>query len=358
MKQKTGVNLEKSTQTTSLKDLWWNDGQVVTYTLTPGAVNTIPLDQYEVTDQGLTMLDTGKNVLDEKEYSNEKYTILSVKPGKAAQVNRLKEGKTGTIMADVTFYGFDGSQIGTVQTVSVSGDGEIGEIKPVGSRKVKSFKISYRDETLKGSTKNAYTLGQDFVPGTIAVTAKLNRQDATLADGSYKKDIKYIRNKADVSMKYRKWDVNGTLNSGQDASKAEALCDISVVQSQAPILSVSKNVNHVKGVQPGNELTYTLTVTNATTSSDEGIAPIQKPVLIDLVPLGVSVSGETSGEDRLLTAVALDRAPNGVTIDKTVRKVDPETGRETLFIRLNGNLQKGESVTVSVKAKVAGNIIS
>ena len=358
VKQKTGVNLEKSTQTTSLKDLWWNDGQVVTYTLTPGAVNTIPLDQYEVTDQGLTMLDTGKNVLDEKEYSNEKYTILSVKPGKAAQVNRLKEGKTGTIMADVTFYGFDGSQIGTVQTVSVSGDGEIGEIKPVGSRKVKSFKISYRDETLKGSTKNAYTLGQDFVPGTIAVTAKLNRQDATLADGSYKKDIKYIRNKADVSMKYRKWDVNGTLNSGQDASKAEALCDISVVQSQAPILSVSKNVNPVKGVQPGNELTYTLTVTNATTSSDEGIAPIQKPVLIDLVPLGVSVSGETSGEDRLLTAVALDRAPNGVTIDKTVRKVDPETGRETLFIRLNGNLQKGESVTVSVKAKVAGNIIN
>ncbi|MBE5980298.1 MAG: doubled motif LPXTG anchor domain-containing protein [Paenibacillaceae bacterium] len=358
VKQKTGVNLEKSTQTTSLKDLWWNDGQVVTYTLTPGAVNTIPLDQYEVTDQGLTMLDSGKNVLDENEYTNEKYTILSVKPGKAAQVNRLKEGRTGTIMADVTFYGFDGSQIGTVQTVSVSGDGEIGEIKPAGSRKVKSFKISYRDETLKGSTKNAYTLGQDFVPGTIAVTAKLNRQDATLADGSYKKDIKFIRNKADVSMKYRKWDVNGTLNSGQDASKAEALCDISVIQSQAPILSVRKNVSPDKGVQPGETLTYTLTVTNATTSSDAGIAPIQKPVLVDLVPLGVSVSGETSGEERLLTAVALDRAPGGVTIDKTVRKVDPETGRETLFIRLNGNLQKRESVTVSVKAKVAGNIIN
>lgn len=358
VKQKTGVNLEKSTQTTSLKDLWWNEDQVVTYTLTPGAVNTIPLDQYEVTDQGLTMLDTGKYVLDEKEYSDEKYTILSVKPGKAAQGNRLKEGRTGTIMAEVTFYGFDGSQIGTVQTVSVSGDGEIGEIKPVGSRKVKSFKISYRDETLKGSTKNAYTLGQDFVPGTIAVTAKLSRQDATLADGSYKKDIKYIRNKADVSMKYRKWDVNGNLNPGQDSSQAEALCDISVVQSQAPILSVSKNVNPVKGVQPGDTLTYTLTVTNATTSSDTGIAPIQKPVLIDLVPLGVSVSGETSGEERLLTAVALDRAPGGITIDKTIRKVDPETGRETLFIRLNGNLQKGESVTVSVKAKVAGNIIN
>lgn len=358
VKQKTGVSLEKTTQTTSLKDLWWNDGQVVTYTLTPGAVNTIPLDQYEVTDQGLTMLDSGKNVLDEKEYSNEKYTILSVKPGKAAQVNRLKEGRTGTIKADVTFYGFDGSQIGTAQTVSVSGDDEIGEIKPAGSRKVKSFKISYRDETLMESTKNAYTLGQDFVPGTIAVTAKLNRQDATLADGSYKKDIKYIRNKADVSMKYRKWDVNGTLNTGQDASKAEALCDISVVQSQAPILSVRKNVSPDKGVQPGDILTYTLTVTNATTSSDAGIAPIQKPILVDLVPLGVSVSGETSGEERLLTAVALDRAPVGVTIDKTIRKVDPETGRETLFIRLNGNLQKGESVTVSVKAKVAGNIIN
>ena len=358
VKQKTGVTLDKTTQTASLKDLWWNDGQTVTYTLTPGAVNTIPLDQYEVTDQGLTMLDSGKNVLDEKEYSDEKYTILSVKPGKAAQTNRLKEGNTGTIMADVTFYGFDGNQTGEVQSVSVSGDGEIGEIKPVGSRKVKSFKISYRDDTLKGSTKNAYILGQDFVPGTITVTAKLNRQDATLADGSYKKDIKFIRNNASVSMKYRKWDVNGTLNPGQEASQTEALCDISVIQSQAPILSVSKNVNPVKGVQPGDTLTYTLTVTNATTSSDTGIAPVQKPVLVDLVPLGVTVSGETSGEDRLLTAVTVEKAPGGVSIDKTVRKVDPDTGRETLFIRLNGNLDKGESVTVSVKAKIAGNIIN
>ncbi|MDW2800467.1 doubled motif LPXTG anchor domain-containing protein [Clostridium boliviensis] len=358
VKQKTGVSLEKTTQTASLKDLWWNDGQMVTYTLTPGAINTIPLDQYEVTDQGLTMLDSGKNALDETEYSDEKYTIVSVKPGKAAQLNRLKEGNTGTILADVTFYGFDGNQAGEVQTVSVSGDGEIGEIKPVGEKLVKSFKISYRDDTLKKSTNHAYTLGQDFVPGTITVTAKLNRQDATLKDGSYKKDIKYIRNKADVTMKYRKWDVNGNLNSGQESSLAEALCDITVIQSQAPIMAVSKNVNPVKGVQPGDTLTYTLTVNNTTTSSDSQIAPIQKPVLIDLVPLGVTVSGETSGEDRLLTAVAVESGPAGVSIDKTVRKVDPETGRETLFIRLNGNLKKGESVTVSVKAKIAGNIIN
>lgn len=358
VKQKTGVSLEKTTQTASLKDLWWNDGQMVTYTLTPGAINTIPLDQYEVTDQGLTMLDSGKNTLDETQYSDEKYTIVSVKPGKAAQLNRLKEGNTGTIVADVTFYGFDGSQAGEVQTVSVSGDGEIGEIKPVSGRMVKSFKISYRDDTLKESTEHAYTLGQDFVPGTITVTAKLNRQDATLKDGSYKKDIKYIRNKADVTMKYRKWDVNGNLNSSQESSQTEALCDISVIQSQAPTMAVSKNVNPVKGVQPGDTLTYTLTVNNTTTSSDSQIAPIQKPVLIDLVPLGVTVSGETSGEDRLLTAVAVESGPAGVSIDKTVRKVDPLTGRETLFIRLNGNLEKGESVTVSVEAKIAGNIIN
>ena len=358
VKQKTGVSLEKTTQTTSLKDLWWNDGQTVTYTLTQGAVNSIPLDQYVITDSGLTMLDSGKSALDEAEYTNEKYTILSVTPQKATQQNHLKEGTTGTIMADVTFYGFDGRQIGEVRSVNVSGDGEIGEVKPTGTAKVKSFQISYRDDALKESTKNHYVLGQDFVPGSILVTAKLDRQDATLTNGSYKKEIKYVRNQAEVSMNYRKWDINGNLNPGQETTKADAISDITVVQSQAPILSVSKNVDPIKGVQPGTQLTYTLTVTNATTSSDSDIAPIQKPVLIDLVPQGVTVSGETSGEDRLLKAVTLERAPAGVSIEKTIRKINPDTGQETLFIQLNGKLNKGETVTVSVKATIAGNIIN
>lgn len=358
VKQKTGVTLEKTTQTASIKDLWWNGGQTVTYTLTPGAVNTIPLDQYEVTDQGLTMLDEQKNILDEQDYSNEKYTILSVKPEKAAQVNQLREGNTGTIFADVTFYGFDGNQVGEVQTISVSGDGEIGEIKPASSSKVKSFKISYRDSELKESTKNHYVLAQNFVPGSITVKAMLDSQEAILADGSYKKDIKFIRNDASVSMKYRKWDIKGKLNPGQDTSQADAQCDISVVQSKAPILSVHKNVDMSSGVQIDDILTYKLTVTNATTSNEEDIASIKNPILIDLVPLGITVSGQSAGENHLLKAIVLENAPSGITINKTIRMVNKETGQETLFIRLNGELKKGEIVTVSVKAKVARNIIN
>ena len=358
VKQKTGVTLEKTTQTATIKDLWWNEGQTVTYTLNPGAVNTIPLDQYEVTDQGLTMLDEWKSVLDEKDYSNEKYTILSVKTEKAVQANQLREGTIGTIFADVTFYGFDGSQVGEVQTISVSGDGDIGEIKPVSSKKVKSFKISYRDSELKESTKNHYLLGQDFVPGAITVKAILDSQEATLANGQYKADIRYIRNNATVSMKYRNWDVNGKLNSSQDSNQANAQCDISVVPSKAPVLSVVKNVDQINGVQLNDILTYKLTVTNATASNEEGIASIKNPVLIDLVPLGITVSGESAGENHLLNSVVLENAPSGVAINKTIRMVNEKDGQETLFIRLNGELKKSESVTVSVKAKVTGNIIN
>jgi uncharacterized surface anchored protein len=358
VKQKTDLTLDKTSLTTSLKDLWWNDGQTVTYTLTPHVVNSIPLDRFVVTDTGLKMLDAGKTVLSEADYTYEKYTITGVKPGKATEQNRIKGAKTGTIMADVTFYDFNGNQVGEVQSVAVSGDGEIGLVKPVSGKKVKSFKISYRDDTLKGSTENQYVLGNDFVPGSIEVTVKLNRQDPKLSGGTFKKEIKYIRNVADVAMEFRKWDTNGTLVQGQEKSQAEKECDIQVVQSQAPTISVKKSVDPIKGIQPSDILTYTLYVKNDTTSNDPDIVPMQKPILIDYVPLGVTVSGESAGENRLLKAVSLKDAPQGVAIEKTIKKVDPVTGRETLFIQLSGDLDKGESVTVEVKAQIAGSVIN
>ena len=358
VKQKTGVTLDKTSLTASLKDLWWNDGQTVTYTLTPHVVNSIPLDRFVVTDTGLKMLDEGKTVLSEADYTYEKYTITGIKPGKATEQNRMKGAKTGTIMADVTFYDFNGNQVGEVQSVAVSGDGEIGLVKPVSGKKVKSFQISYRDDTLKGSTENQYVLGNDFVPGSIEVTVKLNRQDPKLSNGSFKKEIKYIRNEANVAMEFRKWDINGTLVQGQEKSQAEKEWDIPVVQSQAPAISVKKSVDPIKGIQPSDILTYTLYVKNDTTSNDPDIVPMQKPILIDYVPLGVTVSGESAGENRLLKAVSLKDAPQGVAIEKTVKKIDPETGRETLFIQLSGALDKGESVTVEVKAQIAGSIIN
>ncbi|ADL06780.1 doubled motif LPXTG anchor domain-containing protein [Lacrimispora saccharolytica] len=358
VKQKTGVTLNKTSATTSFKDLWWHEGQTVTYTLTPQGINSIPLDGFAVTDTGLRMLDAGKNPLSEAEYTNEAYTITGVKPGKATEQNRIHGAKTGTIMADVTFYDFNGSQAGEVQSVAVSGDGEIGAVKPVTGIMVKSFRISYRDDTLKASTENRYVLGNDFVPGSIDVTVKLNRQNAKLPDGSFKKDIKFIRNEAEVVMDYRMWDMNGNLVPGQEKSQAKQVCDIPVVQSQAPAISVKKEVDPINGIQPRDVLTYSLYVKNETTNNDPDIAKLQKPILIDYVPLGVTVSGESDGESRLLKAVTLKEAPKGVVIEKTIKKVDPQTGRESLFIQLNGALDQGESVTVEVKAQIAGSIIN
>lgn len=358
VRQKTGVTLDKTSLTATLKDLWWNDGQTVTYTLTPHVANSIPLDRFVITDTGLKMLDAGKSVLSEADYTYEKYTITGVKPGKATEQNRIKGAQTGTIMADVTFYDFNGNQVGEVQSVAVSGDVKIGLLKPVRGKKVKSFQISYRDDTLKGSSDNHYVLGNDFVPGSTEVTVKLNRQDAKLPDGTYKKEIKYIRNVADVAMDFRTWDINGTLSQNQEKSQAEKECDIQVIQSQAPTISVKKSVDPIKGIQPSDTLTYSLYVKNDTTSNDPDIVPMQRPILIDYVPLGVTVSGEAAGESRLLKAVTLKDAPKGVAIESTIKKVDEDTGRETLFIQLSGTLEKGASVTVEVKAKIAGSIIN
>lgn len=358
VKQKTELAMEKTSLTTSLKDLWWNDGQTVTYTLTTRVTNTIPLDGFVIKDRGLTMLNAGKSVLPESEYTNEKYTITSIKLGKATEQNRIKGGKTGTIMADVAFYDFKGSQVGSVQSVKVSGDGEIALIRPVSGKNVKSFQISYRDDTLKNSTDHKYLLGQDFTPGNVEVTAKLFRQDAKLSDGSYKEEIKYINNQADAVMSYREWDGKGTLSQEIKKKEQTSFVNIPITQSKAPVITAEKNVTPMKEVQANDILTYTLTVKNVTKSNDPDIVPLRKPVLIDHIPEGVTVSGESEGEDRILKAVRIVSGPSGVGIEKTVKKVDALTGQETLFILLNGELKQNERVTVEVQAKVAGNIVS
>lgn len=357
VKQKTGVTLDKTSESRKLKDLWWNDGQTVQYTLTPHVTNTIPLDKFEVTDQGIQMLDRGKNVLEEAEYSDEKYTITSVRPGRAIYENLIQNAQTGTIMADITFYGFGGEKVGETQSIAVSGDGEIGSVSPQGGRNVKSFTISYHDDTLKNTSANHYVLGQNFVTEGIGVEAKLYQQNAAAADGSFKEEIKYVRNKASVSMDYREWDRMGQLSEQSMEAPAETVCDIEVIQSEAPTIEVKKNVSPTGAVSAGSELIYTLSVANITESADPSIAPFQNPILVDILPMGVTVSGEKNREE-LLKAVRLTSAPDGISIEKTTRMVDKDTGRETIFIQLKGNLPRSESVSIELAAKVESSIIN
>ena len=358
IRQKTEVALEKTSPVKSIKDVWWNDNQEVTYTLTPHVTNTIPLDGFTIRDTGITMLDEGKNVLPEADYSDEAYSITSVEPGASTQKNWIRDGKTGTIMADVIFYDFDGNQAGRVHTVKVSGDNPIPSVKPEGNKPVQSFEIRYRDDSLKASTKESYILGQDFTPGKVGVTVKLKKQDAKLENGSYKEEIRYIRNNAEVLETYRKWDRTGTLSQKAETLKAEAFADILVVQSQAPVISAQKHVTPVKKVQPGDTLKYTLTVKNETKSQDPSIVPMKDPVMIDELPDGITVSGISQGENRILKAVRIISGPKDMELVKTIKRVDPLTGRETLFLLLNGELKRNEEVTVEVEAQVGGNIVS
>lgn len=321
-------------------------GQTLSYTLTPGAGgNTYGLDSYVITDSGLSAWHgTGQSAqeLDFNQYLNDKYSLTEVKLGAASHDVSMygleNDVAANSISATVTFKGFNDETIDT-QTVPLGENGATVTLK-AGEGKAKSVEISYRSEDLYQET--GYALGQNFRPGTVQITAVVEKQEGF--EGA--QTIDRIDNTAHAELSYRPWS-----NAGEQQADAQTKKTPDVTASntfgdvETAEVSVSKRALS-NSVRIEGTTTYEITVSNA---EDAG-APMLNPVIAELLPEGSTLDTANDGGIRLTKKAegidSLEPVENHIG-DNTVEIISLKISEEGE----DAALQPGESITIEIDVK-------
>lgn len=332
-------------------------------------VNTLPLDSFIVTDEGLSMKSKTETSLEAFDEINDSYAIKSITIGEASYrtthmtaLSGETETFTPQIKAKITLIPFEGDpvykEVAAGESYSVP-DGE----------KYKSFTISYYDEKLK--EKTGYALGEDFNPGDITVSVDIFEQKKTDEDtGAYLNAVSEVLNQASVDTTFHRWLDDGTKSAEETkfsvfvtsdlASQplGEALRDsasVMVKEPEVPIIKVNKSVTPEGMWQKETEPVYTLSLKNVR-STGETELPMTSPVLIDRLPDGLEVKADGMGTSQDPVTYEIT-APDGVIAQVPYRKSDSSGGRY-LVIPFSGKLETGEEITVKFKAVINPNSIS
>lgn len=321
-------------------------GQTLSYTLTPGAGgNTYGLDSYVITDSGLSAWHgTGQSAqeLDFNQYLNDKYSLTEVKLGAASHDVSMygleNDVAANSISATVTFKGFNDEIIDT-QTVALREDGATVTLR-AGKGKAKSVEISYRSEGLYQETD--YALGQNFRPGTVQITAEVEKQEGS--EGA--QTIDRIDNTAHAELSYRPWSNEGKQQTDAqtrttpDATASNTFGDVKTAEVSVSKKALSNSVR-IEGTT-----TYEITVSNA---ADAG-APMLNPVIAELLPEGSTLDTANDGGIRLTKKAegidSLEPVENHIG-DNTVEIISLKISEEGK----DAALQPGESITIEIDVK-------
>ena len=343
---KAEPSLTKKADHSGTLDSLMEGGQTLSYTLTPGAGgNTYGLDSYVITDSGLSAWHgTGQSAqkLNFDQYLNDKYSLTEVKLGAASHdVSMYGLGNdvaANNISATVTFKGFNDEIIDT-QTVALGENGATVTLT-AGKGKAKSVEISYRSEDLYQEI--GYALGQNFQPGTVQITAEVEKQEGS--EGA--QTIDRIDNTARAKLSYRPWSnagerqANALTMETPDATASNTFGDVETAEVSVSKRALSNSVR-IEGTT-----TYEITVSNA---EDAG-APMLNPVIAELLPEGSTLDTANDGGIRLKNTLegidSLEPVENHIG-DNTVEIISLKTSKEGK----DAALQPGESITIEIDVK-------
>ena len=320
-------SLSKTTITASYPSLMTQAAELE-YTITPQVNNSYPLDNFILTDRGLSAK-SGDTALDFDTYLKDKYSITQVIVGKATHDTSAYSGSADNkVRATVTFYGFDNAQIYT-ETVDVSSAAQTVDLNS--ATKAKFVTVSYRSEEFK--KVSGYSLGQNFQPGEVKIKIQLDKQ----AGGSAVQAISQVTNTAETEMSWRPWSKDGVQQGGKTEIKTATAIN-TFGELATALVSVSKKADKQSVDLDGGVVTYTITVSNAS----DATAAMQNPFLVDLLPQGTILHGE----DGNLQIVA---DPESMSIEN--KRSSTYGGETAFFVFLSGNLEPGESVTLTLEVE-------
>lgn len=336
----------------------FTEGATVQYTIKPTVnSNKYPLSRFVVRDEGLTAYNGDTEL---SGYMKDHYSLTEVTVGQATHDTKDYAAGNYPIMATVTFIGSDAqgqeTVLGTPQTLDVSSQAQTFSLPANAAGKAEKVEISYASENFKtettfatgDDTTDGYVLGADFKPGAITVTAMLDQQGGMEADGKTpQKAITKVRNKATSTLEYYSWTSDGKRIKAKPIPK-EATADITFAEQQAAKVSITKTAGE-DSARLGENISYTITLKNA---GDAGAA-MEDPYLVDFLPQGttfVVYGNEDKNGDGKGDEVYLDAGDTGITLGSVTTM--SQNGENAVRINLNGSLQPGKSVQITLIARV------
>lgn len=346
-----------------LSNLWWNDNQTVSYSITPKSgsgleANNIPLSSYSVEDKGLEMLDENGDTLGEAGDINSQYTSNAYEfteltipvPVQDGESHIIMEGGPvvpGVIGSTVTVRYFDGSEeVFALNSENLEGGAWKVDIRKEGT-KARAFTIQYEDSAIKEATAGRYVLNTGFKPGTIYVDAVVYQQDYKLDQGKYKAPVKTIRNWAQSVEGYQESGISRDTDLRPNHKDSEwKYADVSVMEPDIPTIAIDLSVDKPGLIQLDNKLTYMMSLTNV--SDKEIKSRMVEPVVMNRLPKGVV-------PDKGTVAVTLDGA-GYLNYDCTVTQGDD--GYQYLVIEIQDDLEKNQKVEISFEAQVTNAVIN
>ena len=336
----------------------FTEGTTVQYTIKPTVnSNKYPLSKFVVRDEGLTAYNGDTEL---SGYMKDHYSLTEVTVGQATHDTKDYADGNYPIMATVTFIGSDAqgqeTVLGTPQTLDVSSQAQTFSLPADAAGKAEKVEISYASEGFKkattfatgDNTTDGYVLGTDFKPGAITVTAVLDQQGGMEPDGKTpQKAITKVRNKTTSMLEYYTWTSGGQRVKAEPIPK-ESTADITFAEQQAAKVSITKTAGE-DSARLGENISYTITLKNA---EDAGAA-MEDPYLVDFLPQGttfVAYGNEDKNGDGKGDEVYLDAGDTGITLGSVTTM--SQNGENAVRINLDGSLQPGKSVQITLIAKV------
>lgn len=344
---KASLALDKTVDNNDYTSLF-TEAAEVEYILTPTVGNTYPLMDFTVNDTGLTAYGEKGSLFDE--YLKDKYSLTKVKLGPASHdVSDYSDLPTAPINVTVTFKNSNGAVIDTQTVENLGSDGATVTLKPnVG--KAAQVSISYTSPTFANATKKdgvrggkGYALGANFNPGTIKITAEIEKQEG----GAGKEAITKINNAAESTLSYYAWNPDGTEASTLTTVPANDNIDINFAGQKAPTIAVDKTSNEEDGTATLNSTTtYSIKITNQSTDG----AVLSNPFIVDYLPQGTSWVLDSNSKVDVEVKKADTEEQTALTLGDVVTQT--AGGEKAVLIYLNGELGAGKSVTVDLKVKI------
>lgn len=315
--------LSKTATTTDPFKSLLSQAATLEYTLTPTVSNTYPLDEYVITDSGLAAYN-GDTELAFDSYLKDKYSITQVTLSGFSHNSANYNGGTAVqdLQATVKFYGFDNQEIYS-KTVAATDEAKVVNLS--GTQKAKYVTVSYASPSLLKST--GYALGQDFKPGTVKVTIRLDKQQG----GEDVQAITKVVNTATSTLKYTPWTTTGAKGTQVTDTQGDT-AENTFGEVETALVSITKAAEETAVNLDGGKIHYTVTLNNLQSAK----ADMQDPFIVDLLPQGtrfVDNSIQIQGE--------------GVELENS--RTETKNGETALFVFLKGNLSPGKSVDIELQ---------